>query len=179
MLHRLASAWRKYVAGFVAAFCVLFLTAAIPAHAAEKLVVALGASQTHGKGVARDQTYPAQLEQLLRLKGIDVRVINSGVNGDTTGSMLQRLEESVPAGTSIVILQPGGNDKRKGAGDARAANITAIKKHLAARGITVVMMENRLFRNYPRQADGQHLTPAGYHSLALSLVPKIAVLLSP
>lgn len=175
----LASSWRKYMIGFAAVLCLLLLASRAPAQAAEKLVVALGASQTYGKGVARDRAYPAQLEQLLRLEGIDVRVINSGVNGETTGSMLQRLEESVPAGTRVVIFQPGGNDKRKGAGDERASNIAVIKKCLAARGIAVVMMENKVFRNYPRQADGQHLTPAGYHSLAQSLVAKIAVLLSP
>ncbi len=152
---------------------------ATPTQAAEKLVVAFGASQTYGKGVAREQAYPAQLEQLLRRKGLDVRVINSGVNGETTGSMLQRLDGSVPAATSVVIFQPGGNDKRKGVGGERAANISAINQRLAERGIAVVMMENKVFRNYPRQADGQHLTAAGYHNLASSLVAKVAALLAP
>ena len=146
--------------------------------AAENLVVAVGASQTYGKGVSRNDAYPAQLELLLRQKGYDVRVINSGVNGQTTGVMLQRLEGSVPPETSVVILQPGGNDKRKGLGAERAENIASIRKILAARGIPVIMMENAVFRNYPRQADGQHLTEAGYRSLAKSLVSKVSALLS-
>jgi acyl-CoA thioesterase-1 len=37
------------------------------AHAAT--VVALGASNTFGKGVSRSQAYPAQLEALLRARG--------------------------------------------------------------------------------------------------------------
>jgi acyl-CoA thioesterase I len=32
-------------------------------------IVALGASNTYGKGVARSQAYPAQLEAILRGKG--------------------------------------------------------------------------------------------------------------
>ena len=157
---------------------LLILLNSSPSVAAENLVVAVGASQTYGKGVSRNDAYPAQLELLLRQKGYDVRVINSGVNGQTTGVMLQRLEGSVPPETGVVILQPGGNDKRKGLGAERAENIASIRKILAARGIPVIMMENAVFRNYPRQADGQHLTAAGYRSLAKSLVSKVSALLS-
>jgi acyl-CoA thioesterase I len=157
---------------------LLILSNSSPSIAAENLVVAFGASQTYGKGVTRDEAYPAQLELLLRQKGYVVQAINSGVNGQTTGAMLQRLETSVPSGTTVIIFQPGGNDKRKGLGTERAVNIAAIRKILAARGIPVIMMENRVFRNYPRQADGQHLTAAGYHSLAKSLVSKVSALLS-
>ena len=32
-------------------------------------IVALGASNTYGKGVARNQAYPAQLEAILRARG--------------------------------------------------------------------------------------------------------------
>ena len=46
--------------------------AATSAHAAT--VVALGASNTYGKGVARNQAFPAQLEAILRAKGLNVRV---------------------------------------------------------------------------------------------------------
>ena len=35
-------------------------------------VVALGASNTYGKGVQRDQAYPAQLEAVLRSRGYSV-----------------------------------------------------------------------------------------------------------
>src|SRR5262245_5955588 len=80
-------------------------------HAASGTIVALGASNTYGKGVARNQAYPAQLEAILRAKGHTVRVINAGINGNTTGQMLARLNGAVPRGTSAVILQPGGNDR--------------------------------------------------------------------
>jgi acyl-CoA thioesterase-1 len=151
------------------------LTTAIPAAclAADKIVVALGASHTFGKGVSRGQDYPAQLQNLLNQKGFEVKVINSGVNGQTTGGMLKRLEASVPPNTAVVILQPGGNDKRKGVEHERAGNIAKIQQHLETQGITVIMMENPVFRRYPKQADGQHLTPAGYHDLARWVLPKV------
>src|SRR3981081_3807097 len=83
-------------------------------------VVALGASNTYGKGVARNQAYPAQLEAILRAKGLNVHVVNAGINGDTTEGMLRRLDSVVPNGTSAVILQPGGHDPSEGR-PARAA----------------------------------------------------------
>ena len=67
-----------------------------PAGAAAATVVALGASNTFGKGVARNQSYPAQLEALLRARGFSARVINAGINGDTTAGMLARLDRAVP-----------------------------------------------------------------------------------
>src|SRR5271156_3644349 len=76
-------------------------------------VVALGASNTFGKGVSRSQAYPAQLEALLRARGISVHVINAGINGNTTGGMLARLDRGGPKGTNVGGLQPGGNDRRK------------------------------------------------------------------
>ena len=85
-----------------------------PAAAASINVVALGASNTYGKGVARGQDFPAQLQAMLKARGLDARVTNAGINGDTTAGMLARLSSAVPAGTQIVILQPGGNDRRRG-----------------------------------------------------------------
>jgi acyl-CoA thioesterase-1 len=57
-------------------------------------------------------------------QGANVRVVNAGINGDTTEGMLQRLDRTVPNGTSAVILQPGGNDRRKGSPD-RTSEIQA------------------------------------------------------
>lgn len=136
-------------------------------------VVALGASNTFGKGVSRSQAYPAQLEALLRARGLSVRVINAGINGDTTGGMLARLDRVVPKGTSVVILQPGGNDRRKLAPD----NTPAIRSRLGAMGIRVVMLPNGMLHGLPHQPDGQHLTPEGYHMLAEELVAQVAAAL--
>lgn len=137
-------------------------------------IVALGASNTFGKGVARNQAYPAQLEALLRARGHDARVVNAGVNGETTGAMLRRLDQVVPKGTSVVILQPGGNDRRKGTEADRAASIAEIQSQLKGRGIRLIMLENNMLHGLPHQPDGQHLTPEGYRMLAESLAAQVA-----
>jgi len=141
-------------------------------HAASGTIVALGASNTYGKGVARNQAYPAQLEAILRAKGHSVRVINAGINGNTTGQMLARMERAVPRGTSVVILQPGGNDRRKGENDT-SQNLAEIQSRLSARGVRVVMMENGMFRGLPKQPDGQHMTPEGYRMLAEAIAGQV------
>ncbi len=133
-------------------------------------IVALGASNTYGKGVTRNQAYPAQLEAILRAKGANVHVVNAGINGDTTEGMLRRLDRTVPNGTSAVILQPGGNDRRKGAPD----RTSEIQNRLSARGIPVIMIANGTFRGLPHQPDGQHLTPEGYHMLAEHVASQVA-----
>jgi len=94
---------------------LVFATVAAVACPADAQVVCLGASNTAGKGVSRQEAYPAQLEIMLRARHYDGGVANAGVSGDTTWGMLNRLESAVPIGTRVVILQPGGNDERHGA----------------------------------------------------------------
>lgn len=140
---------------------------------AAAIIVALGASNTYGKGVARNEAYPAQLEALLRTDGYQARVVNAGIDGDTTGGMLRRLDHAVPNGTAVVIVQPGGNDRRRGVEGDRAGNLTAIEQRLRARGIKVIIAENGMTRRLPHQPDGQHLTPEGYRMLAQALLGQV------
>lgn len=93
--------------------------------------------------------------------------------GDTTGGMLRRLDHVVPAGTRVVILQPGGNDQRQGESADRAGNIAAIESRLTARGIRVIICENGKLQGKPHQPDGIHLTPEGYRMLAGELLPEV------
>lgn len=146
-------------------------------------IVALGASNTYGKGrgqtpggVAPGQAYPAQLQVMLKARGYDVVVHNAGVPGDTTAGMLARLGSAVPDGTRVVILQPGGNDARRGVGaDQRAANIAEIRRRLAARGIRVIMLERirALTPQASRHPDGQHFDARGHAAVAAHLVPQV------
>jgi acyl-CoA thioesterase-1 len=143
---------------------------------AQPIIVALGASNTYGKTVSRSESYPAQLEAMLRAKGVQASVLNAGANGDTTGGMLERLERDVPKGTTLVILQPGGNDRRRGLDEERGGNIAAIKQKLAQRDIRVLMMPNSMLAAIPpseRASDGQHFTPRGYAILASEILPSV------
>jgi acyl-CoA thioesterase-1 len=153
------------------------------ATAAEVNIVAPGASNTFGMGKGRHagdgvspgQAYPAQLQALLKARGVDARVGNAGVPGDTTAGMLARLGSAVPSGTHVVILQPGGNDARRGAGGDRAGNIAAITSRLQARGIKVILLDRirSLTPVSSRHPDGQHFDAGGHAAVAASLVPRV------
>jgi acyl-CoA thioesterase-1 len=139
-------------------------------------IVALGASNTAGWGVPFDAAYPARLQALLQARGIEAKVRNRGVAGDTTGGMLARLEAVVRPGTMLVILQPGSNDERMGLAGERAGNIGKIRAQLNARGIKLIVMENSVLDALPRselREDGLHFTPAGYALLAERILPEV------
>jgi acyl-CoA thioesterase-1 len=163
-------------------------------------IVTLGDSNTAGFGVASQEAFPARLEAMLRIQGLDVRVSNAGISGDTTAGMLSRLDHAVPAGTQIVILQGGYNDLRHGSSAAAiAANVEAILSRLRARQIRTVLCG---FYNEPwdgiakkygavfvpsgacydaryRGFDGLHMNAAGHEVVAARLLPVVQRLAMP
>jgi GDSL-like Lipase/Acylhydrolase family len=110
------------------------------ASAQEAAIVALGDSNTAGYGVGAGQAFPAQLQDMLRQLGHDVRVVNAGVPGDTFGRMLARLDASVPAGVELVIVQGGYNDVlARTHPDSIVEMLRGILGRLAARRVSVVL----------------------------------------
>ncbi|MEM7633965.1 MAG: GDSL-type esterase/lipase family protein [Pseudomonadota bacterium] len=159
-------------------FIILCLAVSpLPGNAQTVEIVALGASNTWGKGVSRDKAYPRHLQRMLRARGVSAKVRNAGINGNTTGQMLRRLKASISERTRLVILQPGGNDRRRGISRAvRKNNIRRIKRYLRERGIAVVMLRNRLIGSVAkryRRPDGQHFRSDGYRALAARLLPRV------
>lgn len=158
---------------------VLCVTAGAAAEAAE--VVALGASNTFGRGrgstpdgVNPGQAYPAQLERMLNAQGCRVRVLNAGVAGNTTAQMLARMNGVLGKDTRVLILQPGGNDQRRGGGGDRSANIAEMRRRATARGIKVVMLDSlgQIAGAY-RLADKQHFSAQGHAAFAAYLAPQV------
>jgi acyl-CoA thioesterase I len=150
------------------------------AAAAAMNIVALGASNTAGWGVGSQKAYPAQLEAMLRARGYDAHVTNAGVNFDTTSGMLRRLDSAVPLGTSIVILNPGGNDLRFfGSTAQRAANIATIVERLHARNIRVIVFENTIVPEAYYQWDGIHFTSEGHALVAYYLMQQLMAAAKP
>jgi acyl-CoA thioesterase-1 len=146
-----------------------------PLEAATMNIVAIGASNTSGWGVGAQSAYPAQLQVLLRKKGINANVTNAGVAGDVTAGMLNRLDGVVPKGTDIVILQPGANDLRFfGTRAARAANIAAMEQHLRARGIRVIVYDPDEIPAEFYQWDGIHFNAAAHAKIAATLAAQIS-----
>jgi acyl-CoA thioesterase-1 len=159
----------------ILALALAVLAAAAPTGAFALNIVAIGASNTSGWGVGADNAYPAQLQALLRKKGINASVANAGVLGDVTAGMLSRLDAAVPKGTDIVILQPGANDLRFfGTKEARAANIAAMVKHLRARGIRVIVYDPDKIPSDFYQWDGIHFNASAIAWNAATIPAQIA-----
>ncbi len=164
---------RTLIAIVVAAVTVAFGPGAA---AASFQIVALGASNTAGKGVGEASAWPAQLEAMLRAKGHDVRVRNAGISGDDTSRMLARLDSAVPDGTRLVIMEKAASNDRK-RGINTGANVAAINARLQSRHIrTIVIPGMHGWANHQLQDDGIHLTVAGHRAVAARLLPRVSAL---
>lgn len=132
-------------------------------------IVVVGASNTAGWGVGKANAFPARLEARLRAKGIEAHVKNAGVVASTTAGMLRRIDSAAPAGTRLVILQPGDNDLRFfGTRERRNANIAAIERRLRERGIPLIVYDPVFPRHY-FSWDGIHFTVAAHAQIAAQL----------
>jgi acyl-CoA thioesterase I len=103
-------------------------------------MVVLGDSLSAGLGLSASAAFPARLQKSLRIKGIEVDMINAGVSGDTSSGGRDRLDWSVPEGTEAVILELGANDAMRGIDPklTRSA-LTDILTRLKARGVAVLL----------------------------------------
>jgi acyl-CoA thioesterase I len=159
---------------FLCAIIAFDMLGVVPvAHAATIRLVAVGASNTAGKGIGTEKAFPAQLEALLKAKGYDVRVTNAGISGDDTGRMLARIGSAVPDGTRVVILDKAAiNDRQRGINTA--ANISAITNSLRQRHIKVVLIPSmHVWADNHLQYDGIHITVEGHAAVARKLLPLV------
>jgi acyl-CoA thioesterase I len=128
----------KAVTGLIAAFLVFTFASGV--EAATLRIVALGDSLTAGYGIPRTAAFPARLEAALKAKGLDVKVENAGVSGETAAQGLARLDWSVPQGTDAVIVELGANDMLRGLDPSVTRKaLTEIIQRLRKRGITVLL----------------------------------------
>jgi acyl-CoA thioesterase I len=88
--------------------------AAAPATAHVPIVLDFGDSLTAGFGLPPEQAFPVRLEARLRQEGLQVRIVNGGVSGDTTAGGLARLDWALADKPDYVILALGGNDALRG-----------------------------------------------------------------
>lgn len=78
------------------------------------VVLALGDSLTAGYGLPPGKSFPDQLEAALRGEGVDAKVVNGGVSGDTSAGGLARLDWLMEEKPDLVILELGANDGMRG-----------------------------------------------------------------
>jgi acyl-CoA thioesterase-1 len=112
-------------------------------HQYDRLVVAFGDSLYAGYRLAPTEGLAPQLQAALQADGINARVHNAGVSGDTTAAGKTRLAfvlDSLDRKPDLVVLGLGGNDMLRGIKPAETkANMTAMLDELKRRDIPVVL----------------------------------------
>ncbi len=124
MRHHLETATSGRIWTWISVFAMsaLIFFAARPADAEEDRsrsgeeikILAFGDSLTAGYQLPPDKSFPAQLQAALRAKGYPVRVLNSGVSGDTASDGLTRLDWSLSEKVDAAIVEFGANDALRG-----------------------------------------------------------------
>jgi acyl-CoA thioesterase-1 len=90
--------------------------------------------------VNREQAYPALLERQLQREGRQYKVLNAGVDGNTSADARRRAGQTMLANTRILILAIGLNDYQKGRPISEIKeNIVAIIGLAKQRGIKVLL----------------------------------------
>jgi acyl-CoA thioesterase-1 len=132
---------------------VILMAAALalfPAYAAAAPVkiLALGSSLTQGYGLPPGTEFPAVLQARLKKEGVDARVINAGVSGDTSAGGLARLGWSLADHPDAAIVELGSNDALRGLppGETRK-NLSAILERLKAAHVAVLLCGMKAPRN--------------------------------
>ncbi|WP_324826847.1 arylesterase [Qipengyuania zhejiangensis] len=118
----------------------------------ERHILAFGDSLFAGYGIGRESSYPALLEDALRAKGINARITNAGISGETSGAGAQRLAYTLDAqdpAPDLVILELGGNDMLRGLSPAETrTHFETMLTELKRRDIPVLLMGMRAPPNY-------------------------------
>src|SRR5688500_8295895 len=96
---------------------LLFLAWALttPLCAAEqKTILVLGDSIAAGYGLDPEEAFPALLQEKIAKAGLDFKVVNAGLSGDTTAGGLRRIGWLLRQPVDVLLLELGGNDGLRG-----------------------------------------------------------------
>jgi acyl-CoA thioesterase-1 len=113
-------------------------------------IIVLGDSLTAGLGLDIEDSFPSVLQKRLKEQGLDYKVVNAGVSGDTAAGGLRRLEWALGEGDPrILIVALGGNDGLRGLPAAQLEqNLASIIDAGQKRGLTVILAGMEAPPNY-------------------------------
>jgi lysophospholipase L1-like esterase len=78
----------------------------------ERRILCVGDSHTYGVGVEPAEAYPAQLQDVLRARGVRVHVVNAGAPGRPSGQLRETLPADLAAfEPQIVVVWVGANNQ--------------------------------------------------------------------
>jgi acyl-CoA thioesterase-1 len=133
-------------------FVLLLLAVAgsIPAQPPAPVILVVGDSLSAGFGIEISDGWVALLQDRLRQKGYEYRVVNASISGDTTGGGLRRLPRALKRHQpAITLLELGGND------GLRATPVAVMRRNLErmielsqAAGSAVILAGMQIPPNY-------------------------------
>lgn len=104
-----------------------------PTAAERPAIVFLGTSLTAGYGLPESEAYPALIQRRVDAAGLDYRVVNAGVSGDTSAGGLRRLDWLLRLPIAVLVLELGANDMLRGQPpESLEANLSAILERTRA-----------------------------------------------
>ncbi len=131
---------------YMVAVCLCTVTAA---RAEPVEIIALGDSLTAGYGLIDDNGFVPKMRNWLEEQGLDVRLVNAGVSGDTTAGGLSRVAWSLTPATEALIVALGGNDLLRGLDPAVSrANLEGILKVAQENDLEVLVVGMEAPGNY-------------------------------
>ena len=117
--------------------CAIFNVAA---QDGEIRILALGDSLTAGFNLPQGEGWPDRMERVLKADGLNVRLINAGVSGDTSAGGRSRLGWALADDPQIAVVELGANDGLRGLDPKQTFdNLDAIVSELKAKGIKVLL----------------------------------------
>lgn len=139
------------------ALMVFSLLAISPARAQDgPVILALGDSLVAGYGLTKADSFPTKLETALKADGINARVINAGVSGDTSKGGLSRVDWLLVDKPDLMIIELGANDGLRGQDPASTeANIAGIIEKAQAADIRILLTGMRAPPNLGKEYEAE------------------------
>ncbi len=140
--------------------CAFILGSA--AQAEEVVIAALGDSLTQGYGLPAEEGFVPQLQAWLDAEGVEAKIVNAGVSGDTTAGGRARVDWTLTPEVDAMIVTLGGNDMLRGLDPAQArGNIDDILAAAKSAEVEVLLVGMSAPGNYGAgyKADFEALYP--------------------
>jgi acyl-CoA thioesterase-1 len=74
----------------------------------------VGTSLTAGLGLDPDSAYPQLIQQKIDSAGMSYQVVNAGVSGETSSSLLRRIDWLLRQPIDLIVIETGANDGLRG-----------------------------------------------------------------
>lgn len=134
-------------------------------------ILALGTSLTQGYQLPPGTDFTAVLEARLKKDGLNVKIVNAGVSGDTSAGGLARLDWALSEPFDAAIVELGSNDALRALKPAQTeANLDAILTKLKTKNLKVLftgmMAPRNLGPDYAKDFDAIYPRLAKKHGVA-------------